>query len=102
MHQSQRVLRFSETLRGIREHDSESTLKTRKVEYQIRRDIKSSSTITEVGLEILIVATVMSFANDITYQSHQSVRRALQKYGILGNRRKPSTPRLCRVQHYAT
>ena len=99
MHQSRRVSRFSETLRGTRGHDSESTLKTRK-DYQIRRDGKLSSMITEVDLEIFIVATVMSFVKDITYQSYQSAGQMLRQYDILGNQRKPSTPRLCRVQHY--
>ena len=58
----------------MRGHDSESTLKTREVDYQLRQDGKLSSMITDVDLEILIVVTVMSFMSDITYQGYWLAR----------------------------
>ena len=92
MHQSPRVLRSSETLRGTRGRGNESTLKTGKVDYQLRRGGVLLIAITDVDLDIFIVATVMSFISDMTCQSCWSERRMVQRCGILESQRKPSTP----------
>ena len=74
-------------------------MKARKVDHQLRRDGELSSMITDVDLEIFIVATVMSLISDITYQSYRSAGQMVQQYDILENQKKPSTPRSHTVQH---
>ena len=55
--------------------------------------------ITDVDLDILIVATVISFIKDMTYQGCQSARKIAQISDIPELQRKPSTPQLRRAQH---